>query len=64
MAKRTMKGAALAALLGVAFQWGCWGYDTWWGKAIWTAAYDQALEFVFDNDGVVDLFEDGAVAAQ
>lgn len=65
MTKKLTKGTLLAALLGTAFQWGgCFGFgDTWWGRILWTAVGYAGLEFVLDNDGVFDLFEDGNVAA-
>lgn len=63
MARKFTKGALLAALLGTSFQWfGCLG-NNWWSRAFWGTVSYVGLEFVTDNDGVFDLFEDGNVAA-
>ncbi len=55
------KCAALAALSGATLFGGCLGLD--WQQLLWTTAIYAADEFVLDNDGVFDLFEDGAEAA-
>ncbi len=63
---RKMKRATLAALCGamVFGGAGCLGLgDSWWGKAFWDVAVFTGLEFVTDNDGVFDLFEDGDLTA-
>jgi len=61
--RKMKKGALLAALSGATlFGGGCLGGGNW-TQWLWTAALQQGVEFVFDNDGVVDLFEDGATAA-
>ena len=53
-----MKVAALAALVGTVFQFGgCLGGN--WQRILWTAAISQGAEWVLDNDGVFDLFDDG-----
>ncbi len=63
MGKKTMKSAALAAVLGTLCGWGgCLDNDSWWGKAFWGTVGYSAMEFVLDNDAVFDLFEDGATA--
>ncbi len=64
---RKMKRAALAAMCGaMLFGSGCLGFGgfgggNWWGRMFWDAALYAGLEFVADNDGVFDLFEDGNV---
>jgi hypothetical protein len=63
MRKRTLKGAALAALLGSLLGFGgC--LDTWWGRIVVDTALYAGQEYLFDNDAVFDLFEDGAGVAQ
>ena len=58
MGKKTMKGAAIAALLGSVLQFGgCFG-NSWWGRILGDAALSAAYEFIWDNDGILDLFED------
>ena len=58
MGKKTMKGAAIAALLGSVLQFGgCFG-SSWWGRLLEDAALSAAYEFIWDNDGILDLFED------
>ena len=62
MRKRTMKGAALAALAGTILGFGgCLGMDTWWGRILWDGALNVGWNYVLDNDAVYDLFEDGTV---
>ena len=62
MGKKTMKAAALAAMLGTVLQFGGCG-SNFWRTAFVTALGYTGLEFVLDNDGVFDLFEGGATAA-
>jgi hypothetical protein len=59
MGKKTLKGAALAAVLGTVLQFG--GCISWQTLMASAATY-AGLEFVLDNDGVFDLFESGNVA--
>ena len=61
MKKNTMKAAALAAAAGCLLQFGCLNLGSWWGKALYDGALHTAWDFVLDNDGVYDLWEDGAV---
>lgn len=57
-----MKKTALVALLGgTILGGGCLGLN--WKQLLWTTAVYGVTEFVLDNDGVFDLFEDGNVAA-
>ena len=56
------KGAALAALSGATLFGGCLG-DLNWQRLLWDTAIYAGTEWVLDNDGVFDLFEDGDVAA-
>ncbi|MGB2985238.1 MAG: hypothetical protein WBE26_05090 [Phycisphaerae bacterium] len=61
MRKKTLKGAALAAMAGTMLQFGgCLG-DSWWGRILWDGVIYAGYEYVLDNDGVFDLFEDGDV---
>jgi hypothetical protein len=58
MGKKTLKAAALAALLGtVLSSGGCWGQG-WWGRLLGDSVLYVAEEFLLDNNGVVDLFTD------
>ncbi len=52
------KSAALAALTGVTLFIGCLG-NIGWKRLLWDTALYAGTEFVLDNDGVFDLFEDG-----
>jgi len=62
MRKKTLKGAALAALAGTFLgSGGCLGWDSMWGKVLWDGALDVAWDYVLDNDAVYDLVEDGTV---
>jgi hypothetical protein len=64
MVSKKVKGAVLAAMAGaMLFGSGCLG-NVKWQTWLVNSAVDQLLEFVFDNDAVFDLFEDGNVAAQ
>ena len=57
MRKTSMKGAALAAMLGsLSLFGGCLNLDGLLGQVL----VQSAVEFAFDNDAVFDLFEDGA----
>jgi hypothetical protein len=55
------KGAALAILSGATLFGGCLGLN--WQRLLWDTAIYAGTEFVLDNDGVFDLFEDGAEVA-
>ena len=61
MSKNKMKVAALMVLCGSVFQFGgCWGGggNGWFGR-LWTATVaGVASDFLTDNDGVFDLFQD------
>lgn len=59
--KNAKKLTLVALASGMMFQFGCLGLN--WGQLLWTTAVGTAIEFVLDNDGVVDLFEDGNAAA-
>ena len=63
MRKKTLKGAALAALAGAFLAGGgCLGFgDTWWGRMAWDGLLDIGWDYVLDNDAVYDLTEDGTV---
>ena len=57
---KVLKGIALGMVLGSVFQFGsCLGTD-WWRLGLWTTAAYTSLEYVLDNDEVLDLFESGA----
>ena len=59
MRKNTLKAAALAVVAGTMLQFGgCLNLNQW----LRAAAFEVAFEYVLDNDGIFDLFEDGAVA--
>ena len=61
MRKKTLKGAALAALAGTILGFGgCLGGGMW-GKVVWDGVLDVAWDYVLDNDAIYDLVEDGAV---
>lgn len=60
MNKRSLKLAAMAALVGSVCQFGCLG-SGFLSQLLRTAAVSTAIEFVLDNDAVFDLFEGGAV---
>jgi hypothetical protein len=63
MSRKVLKSAALLLVLGSVFQFGsCLGGD-WWRLGLRNAATYTALEFVLDNNGVIDLFSDGATQA-
>lgn len=60
MSLKVLKGIALGMVLGSVFQFGsCLGTD-WWRLGLWTTAAYTSLEYVLDNDEVLDLFESGA----
>ncbi len=58
-----VKRAALAALVGGTVFGGCLNMGGWWGRAMLDAAMYTGLEYVTDQDGVFDLFEDGEPTA-
>lgn len=63
MRNKKMTGAALAAMSGgMILAGGCLGSIPW-QQIIWGTALYAADEFLLDNDGVFDLFEDGNVTA-
>jgi len=65
MRKRTVKATAMTILAsGCLFQLGCLNVGGLWNSVWRTAPVYFALEWVTDNDGLYDLFEGGAVAAQ
>jgi len=60
MRKKTLKAAAAATLAGMLFQFGgCLGGGGQWGRFLWDGALYAGWEFLLDNDGLFDLFEDG-----
>jgi len=60
MKKNTVKATALAMLTGGAlFGGGCLGLN--WQQTLWQTALYTLDEFLLDNDGIFDLFEDGNV---
>jgi len=62
MGKKMMKSAALVALMGTCFHSvGCGnlgGLGKWFYGLVASAVPYVGWEFVLDNDGVFDLFED------
>lgn len=55
-----VKKTVLAALVGsMAIFGGCLGGGGFLGRVLMDAAVYTGLEFVTDNDGIFDLFEDG-----
>jgi hypothetical protein len=62
MRKNTLKVAVVGVLAGTVFQFGC-SFGTLWNAFIQAAPIYGLMEFVLDNDGIFDLFEDGNVAA-
>ena len=62
MAKKSIKGVALASVLGMVFQFGGCLNSNLLTRVFWTTAGYTGLEFILDNDTVVDLFEDGHAA--
>ena len=62
MTRKTLKATALAVVLGTVFGFGgCLGQGTVRWVLMSTASY-TGLEFLLDNNAVVDLFSDGQVA--
>ena len=55
---RKNKGKALlaATMAGAVFGGGC--LDGIWGRILLDAALSAGYEFIWDNDSVLDLFED------
>lgn len=66
---KAMKCAAMVAVLGTCFHSaGCGfgnlgGLGRWVGGLFGSVVPYVAAEFLTDNDGIFDLFEDGATAA-
>lgn len=61
MSNKKVKCAMAAALAGTMLGGGCGFGSIPWNALFYNAAVATAVEFVLDNDGVFDLFEDGAV---
>lgn len=62
--KRNSKALALILSAGAMLPaWGCLGGGWNWRQILWTGVLTTGFEYVLDNDGVFDLFEDGNVAA-
>jgi len=59
MKKNTKKAMLAAALMGTVLGGGCINFNT----LLQAALYGTILEWVTDNDGVFDLFEDGGESA-
>jgi len=60
MSRKLLKSASLTLVLGSVFQFSsCLGGD-WWKLGLVTTATYSTLEFVLDNNAVIDLFTDGA----
>lgn len=64
MKKNWIKMTAIAALAGTMFQFGGCGINGLFNALVRTAPIYLGLEFLTDNDGLFDLFEDGGVAAE
>ena len=63
---RKMKRAAVAAMCGaMLFGGGCLGFGggNFFNRVFFDAVEYAAFEFVFDQDSVFDLFEDGEPTA-
>jgi len=58
--KRVKKSVLFAVLAGGTMFGGCLG--DWWGWVIQGVGGSVVAEFLTDNDGFFDLFEDGAAA--
>jgi hypothetical protein len=56
------KGALLLALAGTTLFGGCLG-GMGWRQLAWTAAISVGTQFLTDNNGVFDLFDDGSTEA-
>ncbi len=67
MRKKTLKSAAMVVTTGMLFHsMGCLnvsGLSKFVGPLLYDGAMDIVWEYVWDQDGVFDLFEDGNVAA-
>ncbi|NOX58094.1 MAG: hypothetical protein GXP29_04455 [Planctomycetes bacterium] len=64
---KALKCAAMVAVLGTCFSnFGCnifgGGFGRFFGQFLSAVPAAVATEFLLDNDGVFDLFEDGATA--
>ena len=61
MRRTILRNAALATLAGCLLQFGgCLSWaDSWWGRVVVDTALYAGQEYLFDNDAVFDLFEDG-----
>jgi len=59
--RNVKKGAMLALLSGAMLFQGCLG--GWWSWVLQGVGGSLVTEWLTDNDGVFDLFEDGDVAA-
>lgn len=62
MKKNWIKMTAIAALAGTMFQFGGCGINGIFNALLRTAPVYVGLEFLTDNDGVFDLFQDSAPA--
>ena len=62
MKNSKIKTLAVATLAGTVLGGGCLGIGNWQRILLDTALY-AGTEFLLDNDGVFDLFEDGNVTA-
>ncbi len=61
MGKKSLKSVALTLLTGgMVLGGGCLGIN--WQQLLVNTAVQQGIEFLLDNDGVFDLWEDGNVA--
>lgn len=60
MAKNWLKGAAIAGVGGsMLLLDGCLSWDSgFWRRALWGVGVGAGVEFLTDNDGVFDLFQD------
>lgn len=63
MKKGLVKSAALALLSGGMLLNGCLSLDGFWGRTLIAAGIAVGTDFLTDNDGIFDLFEDGAETA-
>ena len=67
MRKKTLKSAAMVVTTGMLFHTlGCLnfgGLAKWAGPILYDGALDIAWEYIWDQDAVFDLFEDGTVVA-
>ena len=54
--KKTVLAAMVGSVVGFG---GC--LEGWWGQLLTYGAVYTGMEYVLDNDGIYDLFEDGTV---